>query len=585
MDFLPFLQSDSPMGTLELIAYLNDLLWRELGSLKSRLWSPPWTESRIVEIQQGFIQGRRYKLGREFVDAFLGIPFGKPPVGELRFQKPLPAEPWKENRNCTEFGPRCLQDEMIFEKYPALAEMSEDCLRLNVFAPSWTPAACGQPNGFAVIVFIHGGGFAIHSSANFGCHGICESLCTKDVIVVTIQYRLGFFGFSCGEEIPSNLGLWDQTLAFKWVQENISAFGGDPMNITAFGQSAGAASVDCLCLSPHSRNLFQKVITMGGSTLCSFSINDKKHVSTVCLDFAKSLGYKPTPNRNHFDFLRTLPATALAVGIIGEKINRNGKIDLTPVFDGDFFPRPLEELRKETPSKVILSGITEHEGLLFVGLRPAKKNPLHVEVEKLLERELMHQKVRNIDDVKKKLLNMYWKGISKLDKKESAKVCVKIVSDVYMNNGAWLHTDIMTKLGHTVYQYCFEYYNPNGLGLVGTMLPFKGATHGTDIPYVFKKGMVSNFHPNDDDLKMVEIMTRYYTNFAKFGNPNGAPWDLQIWKPLFAENTLKYMAINLEKCRMCENLNDGRSEYWKQLLDADSEKGIFAFVRESNNNL
>uniref|UniRef100_A0A914PVZ8 Carboxylesterase type B domain-containing protein n=1 Tax=Panagrolaimus davidi TaxID=227884 RepID=A0A914PVZ8_9BILA len=292
---------------------------------------------------------------------------------------------------------------------------------------------------------------------------------------------------------------------------------------------------------------------MGGSTLCSFSLNDKKHVSTVCLEFAKSLGYKPTQGQNHFDFLRTLPASALAVGIIGEKVNRNGKIDLTPVYDGDFFPRPLEELRKETPSKVILSGITEHE-------------------------------VRNIDEVKKKLLNMYWKGINKSDKKDVAKVCVKIVSDVYLNNGAWLHTDKMTKLGHTVYQYVFEYFNPNGLGLVGTMLPFKGALHGSDIPYIFKKGMVSNFHPNDEDLKMVETMTRYFTNFSKFGNPNGAPWDHQIWKPLAAENTLKYMAINLDKCRMCDNLNDGRSEYWKQLLEADSETGILSLIRASDNN-
>uniref|UniRef100_A0A914PX99 Carboxylesterase type B domain-containing protein n=1 Tax=Panagrolaimus davidi TaxID=227884 RepID=A0A914PX99_9BILA len=222
------------MSTIELVSYLNDLLWRELGSLTSRLWTPPWTQSKILQIHQGFIQGRRYKLGREFVDAYLGIPFGKPPIKELRFQKPVPAEPWNEVRLCTEFGPRCPQEELIFERYAtaAIAEMNEDCLRLNVFAPSWTPAACGQPNGFAVIVFIHGGGFAIHSSANFGCYGICEALCTKDVIVVTIQYRLGFFGFSAGEEIPTNLGLWDQTLALKWVQDNIATFGGDPMNVT-----------------------------------------------------------------------------------------------------------------------------------------------------------------------------------------------------------------------------------------------------------------------------------------------------------------------------------------------------------------
>lgn len=174
-------------------------------------------------------------------------------------------------------------------------------------------------------------------------------------------------------------------------------------------------------------DLFQKVITIGGSSLCSFALNDKKHVSTVCLEYAKSKGYVPLEGQNHFDFLRALPASELEIGLVGDTVNRHGKLDLTPVYDGDFFPRPLDELRKEVPSKAILSGTTEHEGLLFVGIRPTLgRVPLLVEVEKLVERELMAQNVHNIDDVKKKLMEMYWNGSDKNNKKDIIKVCVKV---------------------------------------------------------------------------------------------------------------------------------------------------------------
>uniref|UniRef100_A0AC34F5X6 Carboxylesterase type B domain-containing protein n=1 Tax=Panagrolaimus sp. ES5 TaxID=591445 RepID=A0AC34F5X6_9BILA len=555
-----FIQNDFPMGPIECFVYLHRLVFKEIGGLKNKLRSPPWKKSKIVEIEQGLIQGRRYKLGKEFVDAYMGIPFGKAPVGELRYQlsffKPLPAEPWKEVRNCTEFGPRCPQFELIFEKYPSIAEKSEDCLRLNVFAPSWDPASCGQVSSILKFYYLF---------------EIINALCCKDVIVVTIQYRLGFYGFSCGEGITPNCGLWDQTLALKWVHQNIHAFNGDPTNITIFGQSAGAASADFLCLSPHSRNLFQRVITMGGSALCSFAQNDIEHVYTVCMDFAKFRGYNPSSGQPLVDFLRQLPASSLELGLTGKRVNKFGEIDLTPVYDGDFFPRPFDELRKEVPPKCFLSGITEHEGLLFVGARPNRKTPLHIEVEAAIERELQFHKVNNIDCVKKKLLQMYWREMEKYNKEKLERTCIKIVSDIYINNGVWLHTDTMTKLGHTVYQYCFKYFNPNGFGLLALLLPYKGATHGTGLPFIFKKGIVSNFYPNEDDLKMVETMTMYFTNFAKYGNPNGVSDDVpELWKPLIPENTLVYMSIDLNEIEMREFINDGRSLFWKELINADA---------------
>lgn len=252
--------------------------------------------------------------------------------------------------------------------------------------------------------------------------------------------------------------------------------------------------------------------------MCSFTFNDKKHVKQVCIDYATKLGYKPEEHGpTPFEFLRTIPAQQLETGIFGSnKVNRNGKIDLTPIYDGDFFPKPYDELRKEAPLKKILTGITEHEGLLFVGLRPPRTD-INLEVMKILDRELSNCKSKDVDNIKKEIMGMYMKGVNESSKKEMNRVSVKMVSDAFINNGAWDYADTMTNLGHTVYQYVFEYCNPSHFGLLSFALPFKAATHGSEMPYIFKKGVISRFAPNDDDLKVIDMFTGYFTNFAKYG--------------------------------------------------------------------
>uniref|UniRef100_A0A7E4UNN1 Carboxylic ester hydrolase n=1 Tax=Panagrellus redivivus TaxID=6233 RepID=A0A7E4UNN1_PANRE len=581
MELPPLWPTDSCMSPLDAFSYIGGLMFDELAALQSRFFAPTWVPGKPVATKQGHVQGRRYAFKRGGVDAYLGIPYGKAPIGALRFQKPVPAESWTTVRQCVEFGPRCPQSEMFFEKYGAsMPEKSEDCLRLNVFAPDWSPKQAGQPNGFAVMVFIHGGGFAVHSAAHYGDYGICEALCTKDVIIVTIQYRLGIFGFAVGDGIPENVGLWDQTLALHWVKDNIKVFGGDPDNVTIFGQSAGGACVDLLSLSPHSRDLFQKVIPMSGTSFCSFAVNSREHVKKACYDYAVALGYndqtskKPAPVdpffRTPIEFLRSLPWEQLEVGLVSQHINKNGKLDLTPVVDGDFFPKPLDVLRREMPSKAILTGVIDYEGLLFVGLKPGHLK-LREEVEKLIQRELVFHRVVNVDLLKKRLLDMYFDGVDKDNTKEMALACVKIVSDAYINIGCWRYAHEMTHLGHTVYRYSFEYFNPKSLGLLGLLLPFQKATHASEIPFIFKKGITANFHPTIDDLKVVDIMTGFFTNFAKNGDPNSVSSNPQIWKPLSTDDTSRYLSIDLEKMRMCEGLHDRRVEFWLQLLKLESE--------------
>jgi carboxylesterase 2 len=365
--------------------------------ISSLLWGPAWKPSRQIRIENGLIQGKTFEINDQLsVDAFLGesrlsnfiqlilgIPFARPPIGPLRFKKPEPAENWEGIRDCTKFGPRCPHEDVSIEKLTVFYPKSEDCLVLNVFTPITESNA--DQDLLPVAVFIHGGAFAVHSSAHYGDFGICKNLCSKGIIVVTVQYRLGFFGFlSTGDaNCPGNFGLWDQTMALRWVQRNIKSFHGDPDNVTLFGQSAGGASTDYLSLSPHSRgwlmlnvsnlqilDLFKRMVPMSGTSHCSFAINDSEHIRELSLKFALRHGFilsstqdKNAQNAALVEFFRTLPASVFELNMLG--INNDGKVDLSPVWDGDFFPEPIEILQKTAPLKKTMTGITQHEALLF----------------------------------------------------------------------------------------------------------------------------------------------------------------------------------------------------------------------------
>uniref|UniRef100_A0A914EI26 Carboxylesterase type B domain-containing protein n=1 Tax=Acrobeloides nanus TaxID=290746 RepID=A0A914EI26_9BILA len=148
---------------------------KKMGAVASRIWGwPSFTSSRIIETKSGSVQGKTFIFedGKE-VEAYLGIPYGKPPVGELRFKKPEPADPWNDVMDCTQWGPRCPHEDMWIERLSMFVPKSEDCLRLNVFTPTWKHGL-DQKNGFAVMVWIHGGGFAVHSAAHYGDYGICK---------------------------------------------------------------------------------------------------------------------------------------------------------------------------------------------------------------------------------------------------------------------------------------------------------------------------------------------------------------------------------------------------------------------------
>ncbi|HZC43796.1 MAG TPA: carboxylesterase family protein, partial [Acidobacteriaceae bacterium] len=219
-----------------------------------------------VVTDRGRIQGSLSQDGK--VRAFLGIPYAAPPVGPLRWKPPQPVAAWSGVRSATSFGPRCMQTELFPDMVFRDSGPSEDCLTLNVWAPA---AKASTP--LPVMVWIHGGGFVSGGSSEPRQDG--EHLARKGVIIVSMNYRLGIFGFfalpslvaESAQHAAGNYGLMDQAAALNWVHRNIAAFGGDPTKVTIFGESAGSISVSAQMASPLSRDLFVGAIGESGGAL------------------------------------------------------------------------------------------------------------------------------------------------------------------------------------------------------------------------------------------------------------------------------------------------------------------------------
>jgi para-nitrobenzyl esterase len=292
------------------------------------------------------------------ISIFRGIPFAAPPVGPLRWRPPQRAQPWSEVRSLTEFGAHCqqaLQRRLLpwTEEYMPQNRVSEDCLSLNV----WTAHAGGGARA-PVLVYIHGGAYTGGSGDVLVYDG--ERLAARGIVVATINYRLGVFGFlahpSLTQESPhhasGNYGLLDQIAALEWVQRNIAAFGGDPANVTVAGQSAGAGAVHLLTASPLARGLFQRAIAQSGPWRQRQKLPELAETESNGARLAAAIG-APTLAE-----LRALPAPALLQAAI------DSSIPFRPSVDGWVVPDqvPAVYARRAQIDVPLLTGITADEG-------------------------------------------------------------------------------------------------------------------------------------------------------------------------------------------------------------------------------
>uniref|UniRef100_A0A670ZKX2 Carboxylic ester hydrolase n=1 Tax=Pseudonaja textilis TaxID=8673 RepID=A0A670ZKX2_PSETE len=302
----------------------------------------------VVITSSGPIKGKQFLSGLGPVTAYLGIPYAEPPLGKLRFQKPLPHQPWKQPLEATSFGNSCPQ--FISQDVPEAhiwspkTPLSEDCLSLNIWVPHPQPSA-----PVPVLVWIHGGGYFMGTSSVAVFNG-APLAATENVIVVTINYRLGALGFLYfPPAAPGNLGLLDQQLALKWVKENAAAFGGDPSRVTIFGQSAGGASVNFHLLAPKSQDLFAQAVIQSGTANAFWAWRSPEEAKRISLEFLHLLGCSEDNKISLGHCLQTKNVSELIRHEIAMSLKGGFLLNFPfrPTTDGDFLLGEPEKLMEE----------------------------------------------------------------------------------------------------------------------------------------------------------------------------------------------------------------------------------------------
>jgi para-nitrobenzyl esterase len=469
-----------------------------------------------VRTQAGLIQGTT----DNGIAVYLGVPFAAPPVGDLRWRAPAPLTSWTGVRAADKFAPACMQSPLIsralgLEPPP----ISEDCLYLNV----WSPAKSSRDR-LAVMVWIYGGGFTAGATSVPQYNG--EKLAKKGVILVSVSYRLGAFGFMAHPELSAennghsgNYGLLDQIAGLQWVKRNIAAFGGDPNRVTIFGESAGGISVSMLAASPLAKGLFQGAISESGGSFAPARLSNEGGENVPPLAVAE---------RNGVTFLSKIGAASIADArkISGDDLLKNSPPGLGggawPNFDGYVLPGDQYKLYEagrynDTP---ILIGTNSDEGALFV---PAMATAAYLATVR-----------SGYGEYADKILAAYPAG-SDAEALRSARDLFRDSAFAW-NTWSWARLQSRTGKGK-VYVYYFSHRPP-----YPDLPQFKdwGAAHGGEISYVFEN-FAANMSPSAADKAVSDEVSSYWVNFAKTGDPN-AP-GMPAW-PIFTDAKQQVMNLN-----------------------------------------
>jgi len=454
---------------------------------------------------------------------FKGIPFAAPPVGPLRWKAPQPLQPWTGVKQASTFGASCMQDPMFARLFGAPPEISEDCLYLNV----WTPAKSAG-DALPVMVWIYGGGFVGGQTSVPAYDG--TRLAEKGVVLVSVAYRLGAFGFLAHPELSresgkgsGNYGLQDQIAGLQWVKANIAKFGGDPNRVTIFGESAGGIAVSMLAASPAAKGLFQRAISESGGSFGSAKYSNEGGVNVAPLKVAETKGKT---------FLEKLGATSIRAAreIDANKLQAAQGPGLSatdafwPVFDGDVLPGDQHELyqAKRFNDTPVLIGTNSDEGALF-----AQPGMTVARFEKLVR------------DGFGKHADAILAAYPHATDAQAARSTNDIFRESTFAWHTWAWAMLQSEKGKgKAFVYYFDHRTPRSPN---------GANHGSEITYVFRNlnvpdiGQPGPATPRPEDVKMSDVMSSFWVNFAKNGDPNGA--GLPAW-PAFSASAQNAMILD-----------------------------------------
>ena len=494
-----------------------------------------------VKTANGTVEGTAEASG---IYAYKGIPFAAPPVGSLRWKEPQPVKNWTNVRPAKNFGPRAMQRAIFGDMGFRSDGMSEDCLYLNV----WTPAKSDKEK-LPVLVYFYGGGFVAGDGYEGRYDG--ESMARKGIVTLTVNYRLGAFGFMAHPELTAesprkasgNYGYLDQSAALRWVQQNIAAFGGDPKRVTIAGESAGSISVSAQMVSPLSKNLIAGAIGESGSLLGTLPPTSLAEAEQQGVKFAGQVDAQSLADLRAMSAAKLLEATA------------NPK---TPRFstsvDGYFFPK--------SPMAIFAAG-EQAQVPLLVGWNS----------EEMSHRAILGQDKPTVDNYANAVKKLYGDRADEVLKLYAGttdetieQAATDLAGDRFIGYSTWKWSDIHSKTGGNkpVYRYLYARPRPamtpemgnasagmaggivKGTGATANPQPAaRGAVHSAEIEYAMGN-LATNitYAWTPDDYKVSEIMQNYFANFVKSANPNGP--GLPVWPTVNSASPARFMRIDVD---------------------------------------
>ncbi|XP_029633054.1 acetylcholinesterase [Octopus sinensis] len=539
------------------------------------------SQDPIVTTSKGKVRGFRKNVDGKQVDVYYGIPFAKPPLGNLRFRHPQPNDPWSGIFNATVKPNSCMQGfDKIFKNFSgenvwhANTPRSEDCLYLNVYVPKVKKPIKNK----AVFVWIYGGGF-YSGTSTLDIYDPSYLVLLNDVIVVSIQYRVSVLGFlALGiPEAPGNAGMFDQLMGLDWIQREIRNFGGNPRNVTLFGESAGAASVAFHLVSPLSRSKFDRAILQSGSLTCPWAVISREEAFRRSKVLAEK--FKCSPVDTAWDIYKCLKAQPAKdfpdyVWYVVEGISQ---FPFVLIVDGTFLVETPEiSLATQNFKRVpLLVGSNKNEGTYFLAY--FRKDIFDIETNALISKEIF----RILSDT---LIEYYPQYPTKLnsfgrdavlyqytnwenpdDKISNRNKLDQLVTDYNFLCQVNQLAEAYSNAGEKVYYYYFTQ--------IPSQSPWPkwvGAYHAAEIEYIFGSPVDRSKNFLDNEVELSKKMMRFWTNYAKTGDPN-KNWgeqNLQEW-PVHTAAQKEYLYLNADNVH---NLLTGKGlrakecAFWKEYL-------------------
>ncbi|XP_049597515.1 acetylcholinesterase [Syngnathus scovelli] len=550
-----------------------------LFSLLAPIASSQSEADLTVMTQAGRVRGIHMPvLERGHVTAFLGVPFAEPPVGKGRFRPAEPKRHWAGVYDAHHYPNACYQfvdvtfpGFMGTEMWNPNRDMSEDCLYLNV----WVPPS-PRPHNLTVMVWIYGGGFYSGSSSLDVYDGRYLAY-SETVIVVSMNYRIGAFGFLAldgSSEAPGNVGLLDQRMALQWVQDNIHYFGGNPKQVTIFGESAGGASVGFHLLSPDSRPLFTRAILQSGVPNTPWATVSPAEARRRATQLAKLVGCSWGNDTELVDCLRTKTPQEL----IDQEFQvlpwmSIFRFSFVPVVDGDFVPDAPEAMLNAGNFKdtQVLLGVNQDEGtyfLLYGAPGFSKDNDSLISRGDFLEGAKLS--VPHANDIGlEAVVLQYTDWMDENNGLKNRDALDDIVGDhnvicplAFFARAFAQHNALKSNTG--VYLYLFDHRASN--------LPWPewmGVIHGYEIEFVFGLPLEKRLNYTHEEEKLSRRTMRYWANFARSGNPNvnvdGSVESRKRW-PHFTVAEQKYVALNTEPVKVHRGLRNQMCAFWNHFL-------------------